>query len=287
MHAGRSSLGIVRSVFLIVVGVAALASVVRADEPRSRSRLSGAVRDATHGGPVESALVLIAGPRGLEQSLTTDRDGRYSAVLAPGTYHVVFVYGPSRTSGRVIVPPGRGAVLDGSVDSVAGEVIIIRDRIAPPVPPKPKNFEPRKAPPYSDRAVLSDAWTKAWLLLDVDETGRVTRLKFLKRPGHDLEKIARSEAFKLRFDPARDRDGKAMRSWVVWPIEWPSAWWLSMFVGTRSAMPKIVGFPPRRQDDYVPCAGSGPMNLGSLHPTYKDCSRPDLSKAPNEPWIMP
>jgi hypothetical protein len=76
-----------------------------------------------------------------------------------------------------------------------------------------------------------------------------------------------------------------MRSWLVWGIEWPSAWWLSMFVGTRSAMPKIVGFPPRRQDHYVPCAGSGPLNLGSLHPTYKDCSQPDLSKAGTEPWI--
>lgn len=283
MRAG--SLGIVRSVFLIVVGIAALASVVRADVPPSR--LSGRVRDATHGGPVESALVLVSGPRGLERTLTTDRDGRYAAALAPGAYIVVFAYGPSRTSGRVTVEPGRGAVLDGSVDSIAGEVIVIRDKIAPPVSPRPTNFEPRKAPPYSDRAILSDAWTKAWLLLDVDETGRVTRLKFLRRPGYDLEKIATKEAFRLRFDPARDREGKPMRAWVVWPIEWPSAWWLSLFVGTRSAMPPIVGFPPRRMDDYVPCRGSGPMNLGSLHPTYKDCSKPDLSKASSEPWVVP
>ena len=50
-------------------------------------------------------------------------------------------------------------------------------------------------------------------------------------------------------------------------------------------MPKIVGFPPHRMDDYVPCAGSGPLNLGSVHPVYKDCSQPDLSRADKEPWL--
>ena len=168
---------------------------------------------------------------------------------------------------------------------VPGEVIIIREKIAPPVAPKPKNYKPHKAPPYSDRAVLADAWTKAHMLLDVDERGVVRRYKFLKRPGYDLEKIAVREVSKLTFEAARDRDGKPMRAWVVWTIEWPSAWWLSKFVGTRSAMPPIVGFPPRRLDSKVPCRGSGPMNLGSVHPTYKDCSRADLRKAVAEAWV--
>ncbi len=251
-----------------------------------RSQLSGRVLDATHGGPVEGALVMIAGPQGLERTVTTDVAGRYSALVRPGTYRLVFVHGESRTSGRVDVAPGRAAVLDGRVDSVAGEVIVIRGRVKPPVAPKPTNFSPLKAPPYSERAILSDAWTTAWLLLDIDERGKLLRFKFLKRPGYDLEQIALGEIRKLRFEPARDGSGRPMRSWLVWSIEWPSAWWLSMFVGTRSAMPKIVGFPPRRQDDHVPCAGSGPMHLGSLHPTYKDCSRPDLSKAAAEPWVV-
>lgn len=166
-----------------------------------------------------------------------------------------------------------------------GEVIVIEGRLPPAVLPRPTNHEPRKAPPYSDRAILSDAWTKAWMLLDVDERGRVTRFKFLKRPGYDLEKIAASEVFALRFEPARDAHRRAIRSTVLWEIEWPSAWWLSKFVGTRSAMPKIVGFPPRRQDHYVPCRGSGPWAMGSLHPTYKDCSKPDLAKVDTERWI--
>jgi len=101
-----------------------------------------------------------------------------------------------------------------------GEVIEIHD---PPVKPKALNFNPRKTPPYSDAAVLSDAWTKAWMLLDVSERGDVTRVKFLKRPGFDLEKIAIKEAFKLKFSPARDGRGNPLRVYVVWPIEWPSA----------------------------------------------------------------
>lgn len=168
---------------------------------------------------------------------------------------------------------------------VFGEVIVLEGRAPPETPPRPTNFVKTKAPPYSDRAISSDAWTKAWLLLEIDERGVVTRLKFLKRPGYDLEKIAIEEAFKLRFKPAYDGVGRPMRSTLVWEIEWPSAWWLSTFVGTRSAMPKIVGFPGRRQDHYVPCRGSGPLNLGSIRPTYKDCSKPDLAKIKTEAWI--
>jgi hypothetical protein len=106
-------------------------------------------------------------------------------------------------------------------------------------------------------------------------------LKRLTRSG----RIAQAEVWKLRFDPARDAQGKPIKSWHLWSIEWPSAWWLEKFVGTRTGMPPIVGFPPRRKDEYVPCKGSGPMNLGSLHPTYRDCSQPDLSKAKTEVWV--
>jgi hypothetical protein len=59
-----------------------------------------------------------------------------------------------------------------------------------------------------------------------------------------------------------------------------------MFNLPRTMRPPIIGFPPRRMSDYVPCKGSGPMNLGSLYPTYRDCSTPDLKRMPNEPWIV-
>ncbi len=176
---------------------------------------------------------------------------------------------------------------DPATVTVRGEVIIIEDRLPPKVKPKPKNYVAQKAPPYSDRAVLSDAWTRAWLLLDVSRTGEVMRFKFLKRPGYDLEKIAQAEVFKLRFEPARDASDRPIPSIVVWSIEWPSAGWLEKLVGTRTRMPPLVGVPPhvRLMSEYVPCRGSGPWHMGSVHKTYKDCSTPDLTKAANEAWI--
>jgi hypothetical protein len=263
-----------------IVIVLLLSSIASADD---LSQLRGRVLDQTSGIPVEGALVMISGPGGLVATLNTDGDGRYATALVPGTYNVIFVHGKSRTSGRVVVEGD--ATLDGALDAVMGEVIVIRDRITPPVPPKAKNYKPKAAPPYSDKAVLSDAWTKAHMLLDIDEQGRVLRYKFLQRPGYDLEKIAAREVTKLEFEPAKDASGKPMRAWVVWTIEWPSAWWLEKLVGTRSAMPPIVGFPPRRLDSYVPCKGSGPWAMGSVHPTYKDCSKPDLRKASTEKWV--
>lgn len=171
--------------------------------------------------------------------------------------------------------------------TVPGEVIKIEGRLLPKVKPKPKNHSTKKAPPYSDRAVLSDAWTKAWLLLDVGADGEVTRFKFLKRPGYDLESIATSEVFKLKFEPALDHADRPVRTLVLWSIEWPSAGWLEKLVGTRSQMPPLVGVPPhvRLLSDYVPCRGSGPLKLDSVHPTYKDCVGPDWSNEAKEPWI--
>lgn len=166
-----------------------------------------------------------------------------------------------------------------------GEVIVIEGKAPPMTPPKATNFKKRATPPYSDRAVLSDAWTRAWLLLHVDESGKVTHLKWLHKPGWDLEKIAISEAFKLTFEPARDDRNKPMAVDIVWEMEWPSAWWLQTFVGTRSTAVPIVDFPPRRLDSHVPCRGSGPLHLGSVHPVYKDCSKPDLTKIKTESWI--
>ncbi len=172
--------------------------------------------------------------------------------------------------------------------TVPGEVIKVEGRLLPKVKPTPKNHSALKAPPYSDRAILRDAWTKAWLLLDVSAEGKIIRLKFLKRPGYDLEPIAVSEAFKLTFEPARDHGDKPVRTFVLWQIEWPSAGWLEKLVGTRSRMPRLIGIPPnvRLQSDYVPCAGSGPWRMDSVHKTYKDCSKPDWSNEAKEAWIM-
>lgn len=168
----------------------------------------------------------------------------------------------------------------------AGEVIIIDDVLPPPVPAKAKNHVESKAPPYSDAAILSNAWTRAWLMLDIDEAGTVTRAKFLKRPGYDLESIAVAEVFKLTFTPARDASNRPVKTIVIWGIDWPSADWLVRVTGTRSAMPKYTyaGIPPRRfriDELTVRCRGTGP----SMTLTYRDCSRPDLNQAQHEAWI--
>ena len=169
-----------------------------------------------------------------------------------------------------------------------GEVIIIEDSLPPKVLPKPKAYDPAKAPPYSERAILADAWTKAHLLLDVSATGKVTRFKFLKRPGYDLEGITAKQLAGLTFEPALDNKNRPRRSFVVWTIEWPSAAFLQKFIGTLTKMPPIKdgSYPPRRLDAYIPCEGSGkPWHMDSLHKIYKDCSKPDLSRRDREPWI--
>ena len=184
------------------------------------------------------------------------------------------------------------ALADGDktekTETRGSEVIVIEGAPPPPkVKAKPKkrylpqgdetdNIFLRPAPKYSDEAVLSDTWSVAWMLLDIDDTGAVTRVKFLKYPGHDLEKIAVDTAMKLEFEPAKDDKGKAVQSYVVFPIEWPSYWWLVMRTGLATGIPDT---------SHIPCAGSGPLNMGSVHPAYRDCAPPDWKKANSEPWL--
>jgi hypothetical protein len=161
-----------------------------------------------------------------------------------------------------------------------GEVIVIQGKRQPPaVKPRPRHYFPKRVPPYSDRAIQSDAWTRAWLVLDIDATGTVTRFKFIKRPGYDLEDIAAREAFGLEFEPARDGAGRPISTLIVWGMEWPSYGWLVALSGVATRLPESGTRP-------VPCRGSGPLWLDSIYPVYRDCSPPDLS-APfdREPWI--
>jgi hypothetical protein len=68
-----------------------------------------------------------------------------------------------------------------------------------------------------------------------------------------------------------------MRTQILWPIEWPSYWWLVTTQGLATRIPtSIYG---------VPCAGSGPLNLDSAHPVYRDCSYPEFSKLATERWL--
>ncbi len=161
------------------------------------------------------------------------------------------------------------ALLALAVPARADEVIEIHDRAHPAHDARVTHG----MPPYSDAAIDSNTWARAWLLLDIDANGFVTRLKLLARPGHDLDRIAIERAFATRFSPALDRAGNAVHSQLVWGIEWPAYWWLREHAG--NALP--------------PCRGSGPLQLGAMtsSPVYRDCSEPDLARSVRETWIYP
>ncbi|HEX5064106.1 MAG TPA: hypothetical protein VFV99_32240 [Kofleriaceae bacterium] len=162
--------------------------------------------------------------------------------------------------------------------AVRGETIIIHGKAPPARLPKAKKRYNRIAPAYSDYAVEHDRWAKAWLLLDIDERGVVTRLKLLKKPGMDLDQIAIDRGFSMRFEPAEDINGNPMRTELITPIEWPAYWWLIDREGLATKVPEYI--------EKVPCYGSGPMHMGSIHPMYRDCSPPPaLTTLDEYPWI--
>lgn len=272
----------VRIAVLVIAGLAGLTGIAAADAPGIRGR----VTSASLGTPLEGANVLVVAGQQYLASATTDADGRYFIAVRPGTYDVVLVSGASRLSSRVTVVDGERATADGRLGTAPSEVIVLEEPRPAAVPPKPKHYRPRKLLEYSDEAVLSDAWTKAWFLLDISSTGKVTRVKFLKRPGYDLDDIALRAAFDMSFEPSRDAFGRPIRVSMIWSFEWPANSWVLALTGLRTAKPEDVGLPPRPADLFVPCAGSGPMRLGSMvYKGYKDCSRPDLAKADQLPWI--
>jgi hypothetical protein len=160
----------------------------------------------------------------------------------------------------------------------ANEVIEIHDYQPPKVLP---SYNPRKLPAYSDEAVLDDAWTRAWLLLDIDEQGKVKRFKFLKHPGYDLDAIAANEVWHLTFQPARTTGNTPIETRAIWGIEWPSNSWLkAVNGGLSSALPHNDWWTGRPLADYVPCARTGPMQS-----YVRDCSKPDVTRADKEAWI--
>jgi hypothetical protein len=285
--------------------------------------VTGRVTDVL-GRPIANARVYVLPRRGQPIPTKTQRDGRYSVeVQSAGTHGVVIAIDKAHTFRTVLVQRGTTNTMDVDIelDTQGGEVIKIEDkkRAVPAVQPKPKK-DVRLSLPYSDEAVERDAWARAWLLLDVDERGAVTRLKLLKRPGFDLDKICIEQAFELRFDPARDASGQPMKTYMLWTFEWPAWGWLIQGNGIAVRRPRdtneMHAWTPNREAtgtdmvlgvdqkvgglwarpnatanafegalDRVPCAGSGPLNLDLRNRAYRDCSQPDLSVAEALPWI--
>lgn len=255
------------------------------------------------GKPVSGARVHVLSGSD-RQTVTTDKDGNYR-VIVDGNREVSVVIGAGahHTFRRGAIKDGAIQRLDIEVEIAEGEVIRIIDQKPPAVPPRLPKDAPRLTPPYSEEAVVRDAWAKAWLLLDISETGKVMRVKLVKRPGFGLDEIAVQEAMKLRFDPALDEKNKPMRAQIFWAMEWPSHGWLVEHNGTATKLPAesyalnpflsgfgrlhnlgapTIGAPSLRG---VRCAGTGPLNLDLRYPVYRDCSKPNLKKVPLLPWL--
>jgi len=295
-----------RTAMIAMLVLAAAASPAAAD-----AVLVGHVTDLL-GKPIAGARVHVLANHAEQQTVATDRDGNYRVVVdGDQEISVVIGAGNLHTFRRGAIQTGTIKRLDLEVETTDGEIIRIIDEKPPAVPPSLAKDIPRTTPEYSVESVERDAWAKAWLILDIDATGKVVRVKLLKRPGFDLDAIAVKEAMKLRFDPARDEHGRAMRTQLLWALEWPAHGWLVEHNGTATKLPQesysinpfgrdfggeisqATGGPltpaspltGASQLSFVPCAGSGPLNLDLVYPVYRDCSKPNLAKADYLPWL--
>ncbi len=275
---------------LVLTGLLLFALALALGDPAwadaGRAQLSGRVVDVV-GRPVAGANVHVATRAGVEQVARTGKDGRYRVELrGTGAYSVVFAARGVSAHKSATIGAGNAVVLDAELELADGEVIQVSGELPPSVPKPLKNQ--RIVPRYSDQAILRDTWAKAWLLLDINAAGQVTRLKVLKRPGFDLDQIAVRAAFDLRFDPARDAAGRQVPAVLVWGMDWPTYGWLQAFHSTTRLPPaqRELFLPERPALAKVPCASSGrPLVLDSIYPTYRDCTRPDLSLAASLPWV--
>jgi len=234
-------------------------------EATGSGELAGRAVDAA-GKPLRHVEIHVVSRSGGEQIMKTDDDGNYKVTLKGA---------PTETS-RIFVRGHRGAHLGGiSAESVkidGGEAIQMHETAAPAIAAKPVDGV-IKILPYSDAAIRDDEWVRAWLTLDVDQTGTVRHVKWLRRPGHELDAIALRAAFEVRFEPARDAGKRAVASQVVWMFEWPSHAWLTHHRGYDLT---------RMPDDYtkVTCQKPGEHVAGR-----RDCAQADLQSSLGETWL--
>lgn len=224
----------------------------------SAGEIVGRVVDAD-GDPAAGTQVHLITQHG-ERTVTTDKQGQFKTEVAEPT--MVVVYGGARVSGS-----------SATTQQIEGtEAVAVHDAEQPATPAKPLS-DPALIPPYSDAILDKNAWARAWLLLEVSDTGFVTRVKLLDAPGYDLDAIAVRAAFKLKFEPARDRVGKPMVSQVVWKFEWPPSVWNQ---GSQY-------IPPRASE--LPCRRNASDTWYELNTPYRDCSPPNMAAAITGPWL--
>lgn len=201
--------------------------------------------------------VHVVSASGDDRVVTTDKHGTFRVALDGGGQTHVFIREPWRITGTTTA---------GSEDAIE-----MRDILAPATQAIPRR-NPAWIPPYSDEAIDADTWTRAWLMLEIDTAGRVAHVKLLTQAGLGLDEIAVREAFALRFEPARDRAKRPIRSLALWTFEWPPYWWMSIEQRTLSRLPAEVLKTTCRPGDQT-----------TKH--LRDCRAPDLSRAEKLPWL--
>lgn len=260
-----------RTAWVCLVLVALSVSPARGDDYDIRGfmtygtgELTGKVTDGD-GKPL-SVEIKISGANGREQTVTSDKHGAFRAKLDGGSYSMIYTEAAARVSGQVALP-----ALEGDT-----EVVEIHDTLPPKKMASPRS-DPMRIPPYSEAAKDKDVWTRAWLLLDIDTSGNVTRLKLLKKPGFDLDPIAMREGLALKFDPALDQIGKPVRALVMWVFDWPQYSWLKGRHAWDGTLSRSDRLPEASQK--IMCRGSGPPK-----DVMRDCSTPEKRAIFNAPW---
>jgi hypothetical protein len=221
---------------------------------RGNGELRGTVMK--NGKPIAGAHVHVVGDKA--QEAVTAADGTYKLTLAGGDHAFVYIDGDAQLTAQLATPGG-------------GSVIELHEVLPPAVAAKAHEHTDVILD-YSDDATDADTWARAWLLLDVGETGAVSQVKLLNDPGHALAPIAIKAALALKFDPARDRANRPIRSTVLWTYEWPAYWWLRENHYSMSRLPL--------ETVTLPCNGRD-----SKFVRHRDCTPPDLAKIVTAPWL--
>jgi hypothetical protein len=287
----------------IMLATLLIAWPARAEDTRGGAIL-GVVTDAA-GVPVSAATVILRGstPAPITMATRSNAEGRFALRgLFGGEYELLTIYGEAKRITRDIRLEDRQIVEVRTVLETAPEVIEIPEPAPPPTLPRVVKKTAPRILPYSDDAILTDHWGVAWLLLEIDAAGLVSSFRFLHRPGRGLDEIAEAQAWKLRFEPARDAAGRAVPSQLLWKMEWPSYWYARTVQGAplaafQSRARTILGVADRTVAPFLlplktsqrvgpPCRGRGPLNLGSAAAVYRDCSQPDFDKAFTEVSIV-
>jgi hypothetical protein len=253
------------ALMLIAATAGADDDAVTGFEATGSGELSGRAVDANDH-PLAQVEIHVVSKSGNEQIVKTDKDGNYKVELR----------GATNETSMIFVRGHRGSHLGGIVASstvVDGtEAIEIHETARPAVPAKPVDGWIHILP-YSKTASSDDEWVRAWMTLDVDETGTVRHLKWMKRPGHDLDAIAVREAFDVRFEPARDAAKRAVGSQILWMFEWPShSWLIDHHHYDLTRMPA----------DYIKVAC---QKAGEHRHDRRDCAQADLASSLGEAWM--